>query len=248
MVAPLLLLLAQALLVVAAQRKNILFLAVDDLRVQLGTDHVPGTPNMSTPNIDSLVAKSLYLKKAQVQQAVCSPTRTSLLTSRYPDTTRVWDLYSYFRTVGGNYTTIPELFKNNGYHTVGNGKIFHPGHASGAHQQPKVPGESPKGDDAPYSWSETFYHSPNLGYWSSKVQQPGCDRCGNSWIAVTPEAEKKTPLPGQQIADHAISQLESFATQQIGTVDHTQNDIANPFFLAVGFHKPHLPFVAPVSV
>ena len=78
-----------------SKRLNVLFIAVDDLRVQLGVEHIPGTPNMSTPNIDKLVSKSLFLKKAQVQQAVCSPTRTSLLTSRYPDTTRVWDLYSY---------------------------------------------------------------------------------------------------------------------------------------------------------
>ena len=246
-----LLLLLHVTLVTAA-RMNVLFFAVDDLRMQLGTDRVPGTPQMTTPNLDALAAKSLFLKKAQVQQAVCSPTRTSLLTSRYPDTTRVWDLYSYFRTVGGNYTTIPELFKNNGYHTVGNGKIYHPGHASGAHQVPSVPGESNKGDDAPYSWSEEFYHAPNLGYWSGKVKQPGCDDCGNSWIAVSPEAEKALPLPGQQIADHAISQLESFATNNIGNSRHnnssnTEDDdlAADPFFLAVGFHKPHLPFVAP---
>ena len=233
-----------------SKRMNVLFFAVDDLRIQLGTDRVPGTPNMSTPNIDALVSKSLFLRKAQVQQAVCSPTRTSLLTSRYPDTTRVWDLYSYFRKVGGNYTTIPELFKNNGYHTVGNGKIYHPGHASGANQRPRVPGMSKKGDDAPYSWSEEFYHSPNLGYWSGKVKQPGCDGCGNSWIAVAPDAEKKMPLPGQQIADNAISQLAKFASANIGKSDQNIDDetdviVSDPFFLAVGFHKPHLPFVAP---
>lgn len=225
---------------------NVLFFAVDDLRVQLGADHVPGTPNMSTPNIDNLINKSLFLKKAQVQQAVCSPTRTSILTSRYPDTTRVWDLYSYWRKVGGNYTTIPELFKNNGYHTVGNGKIFHPGHASGANQQPRIPGMSPKGDDAPYSWSEDFFHAPNLQYWSGKVKQPGCQYCGNSWIAVTPEEEQKRPLPGQQIAENAISQLSNFATKNIGKATSKENgDVENPFFLAVGFHKPHLPFVSP---
>ena len=275
-----------------AHRMNVLFLAVDDLRVQLGVDHVPGTPNMSTPNIDALVAKSLFLRKAQVQQAVCSPTRTSILTSRYPDTTRVWDLYSYWRKVGGNYTTIPELFKNNGYHTVGNGKsteftfsfsfsfsfslfhflfpsyfhvyfhfhllllnaltlllccsVFHPGHASGAHQQPPIHGMSSKGDDQPYSWSEEFFHAPNLNFWSGKIKQPGCQGCGNSWIAVSPEAEKNHPLPGQQIADNAISQLEQFVEHGIGKAQNEKNDdITNPFFLAVGFHKPHLPFVAP---
>ena len=174
-----------------AARSNVLFLAADDLRVQLGVDHVPGTHKMSTPNMDALISKSLFMRKAQVQQAVCSPTRASLLTSRYPDTTRVWDLYSYFRTVGtptaiyphrhldpltprlylgyphltrlrslcqvgGNFTTIPQLFKENGYRTAGTGKIFHPGHASGA--------DTPEGhgDDTPYSWSEPYFHSPNL--------------------------------------------------------------------------------------
>ena len=73
------------------------------------------------------------------------------------------------------------------HNAIGNGKIYHPGHASGANQRPRVPGMSKKGDDAPYSWSEEFYHSPNLGYWSGKVKQPGCDGCGNSWIAVAPD-------------------------------------------------------------
>jgi len=220
----------------AASKLNVLFLAADDMRVQLGADRVPGTPPMVTPHMDALIDRSLFLRKAQCQQAVCSPTRTSLLTSRYPDTTRVWDLYSYFRTVGGNYTTIPELFKNNGYHTVGSGKIFHPGHASGAGSG--YPGASSKGDDAPYSWSTPHFHAPNLQYWSGKVRQPGCDGCGNSWIAVSPEVEKKMPLPDTQTADYAVATLANFSAQGIGTA-------AKPFFLAVGFHKPHLPFVAP---
>jgi arylsulfatase A-like enzyme len=78
---------------------------------------------MHTPNIDALAAKSLVLTKNYVQQAVCSPTRTSMLTGRRPDRTRVYDLYSYFRTVGGNYTTVPEFFKQKGYQSVGMGKV-----------------------------------------------------------------------------------------------------------------------------
>ena len=66
-----------------------------DLRVQLGGDGnaIANSPTMITPNLDKLIGKGLFLRKAQVQQAVCSPTRTSILTSRYPDATRVWDLY-----------------------------------------------------------------------------------------------------------------------------------------------------------
>jgi hypothetical protein len=152
----------------ATARMNVLFLASDDMRMQLGVDRVPGTHTMSTPNIDAIVKKSLFLRKAQVQQAVCSPTRTSVLTSRYPDTTRVWDLYSYFRNVGGNFTTIPQLFKENGYLTLGGGKIFHPGHASGG----GAGGGAAASDDGLFSWSAPFFHAPNLNYWS---RTGGCD-------------------------------------------------------------------------
>ena len=222
----------------APQKMNVLFLAADDMRIQLGADRVPGTPDMSTPHLDALIDRSLFLRKAQCQQAVCSPTRTSLLTSRYPDTTRVWDLYSWFRDVGGNYTTIPELFRTHGYETHGCGKIYHPGHASGAGSG--VPGASSAGDDYPYSWSTPHYfHAPNLAYWSSKTKQPGCDGCGNSWISVSPEAEQSKPLPGTQIADHAVQKLANFSKNGVGRAG------GKPFFLAVGFHKPHLPFVAP---
>ena len=117
-----------------AGAKNVLFFAVDDLRPDINSfGGVPGThaPPLHTPNIDALAAMSLVLTKNYVQQAVCSPTRQSILTSRRPDRTRVYDLYSNFRTVAANYTTIPEFFMHHGYKTHGMGKIFHPGHASG---------------------------------------------------------------------------------------------------------------------
>ena len=107
--------------------KNVLFFAVDDLRPEIsafgGGDLgpvIPGThsPPLHTPHFDDLAKKSLVLTKNYVQQAVCSPTRTSLLSGRRPDRTRVYDLYSYFRTVAANYTTIPEFFLRNGYTTV----------------------------------------------------------------------------------------------------------------------------------
>ena len=84
-------------------RIQVLFLAVDDLRPDInafgGADAIPGThtPPMHTPVLDALAASSLVLMKNYVQQAVCSPTRQSLLTGRRPDRTRVYDLYSNFR-------------------------------------------------------------------------------------------------------------------------------------------------------
>lgn len=62
-----------------------------------------------------------------VQQAVCAPSRTSMLTSRRPDTTRVYDFNTFWRVQSGNYTTIPQYFKSKGYFTMSVGKVFHPG-------------------------------------------------------------------------------------------------------------------------
>ncbi len=114
----------------SADKKNVLFFVSDDMRPELtvydGPDFPsPVHPKMHSPNLDALAAKSLLLKRAYVQQAVCSPSRTSLLTGRRPDTTHVYDLVHYFRKVGGNFTTIPQYFKQNGYLSIGMGKIFH---------------------------------------------------------------------------------------------------------------------------
>jgi len=218
---------------------NILFFGVDDLRPELGcfgNDGVPGThePPMITPNFDSLAARSLLLKKNYVQQAVCSPTRTSLLTSRRTDRTKVFDLYSYWRNVSSNFTSIPQYFMEKGYYTVGMGKIYHPGTASG--------GKTKCGsDDKCHSWTnDVYYHSPNSGYWTgtSPSAHPDRYRAGCSWAAVPPSVEAKHPLPDTQIAERAIATIKNMSNQLDGD---------QPFFLAVGFHKPHLPFIFPES-
>eukprot|EP00052_Salpingoeca_macrocollata_P019689 m.163765 g.163765 ORF g.163765 m.163765 type:complete len:594 (+) comp21042_c0_seq1:28-1809(+) len=225
---------------VAAAKRDVLFFAVDDLRMQLSFEGPgvagPGCPlsetlgctKMVTPHLASLAATSFVGMKNYVQQAVCSPTRTSLLTSRRPDATHVWDLYSYFRTVGGNFTTLPEMFKINGYYTAGGGKIFHPGHASGMNKSSGLPG-----DDIPYSWNQPYFHAPNLQY----PLYP--DNSAKSWINVNQSTEERWPLPDTQIADNAISVLKAIKQQRDAGTD------TRPFFVAVGFHKPHLPFIAP---
>ena len=201
------------------QRKNILFLAVDDLRPELnafkGEDFPSGIhPKIHTPNIDGLFAKSLSLKRAYVQQAICSPSRTSLLTGRRPDTTHVYDLTTYWRTSAGNFTTIPQYFKQNGYRSIGMGKIFHPGKAS-------------NGND-PISWSVPYFNAKKSHkYWQSR---------NVSWRAVDKEARKKNPLTDDVITKHALKTLQNLTRD--GTIKPE-----DPFFLAVGLHKPHLPFL-----
>ncbi|XP_070183574.1 iduronate 2-sulfatase-like [Littorina saxatilis] len=108
----------------ASSRPNVLFLVVDDLRPKLGCY---GETNMVTPNIDQLAASSVRFDRAYVQFALCGPSRTSFLTSRRPESTRVFNLYTYWRDVAGNYTTLPQHFKQSGYITQSVGKVFHPG-------------------------------------------------------------------------------------------------------------------------
>ncbi|KAK6175679.1 hypothetical protein SNE40_014081 [Patella caerulea] len=197
----------------AEPQKNVLFLVVDDLRPELSAFKGDQTIVIS-PNIDQLAAKSLVLKSAYVQQSICGPSRTSLLTGRRPDTTLVYDLNTYWRTAGGDFTTIPQYFKENGYRTAGLGKLFHPGY------------EASRNDD-PISWTDAYYHPPDKKFWATD----------ESWKAVTEAEYQANPLPDTQIADEAISRLNDMVSDAL---DGTQ-----PFFLSVGFHKPHLPFVFP---
>ena len=201
-------------------RKNVLFLVSDDLRPQLGSyngKYAPSSvhPRMHTPNLDKLASKSLLLKRAYVQQAICAASRTSFLTGRRPDTTHVYDLVTYWRDVGGDFTTIPQYFKNNGYTSAGMGKIFHPGDASN--------------NDDPVSWSLPYFQPKNT--WETME---------HSWLAVPDDQLANKPLGDAQIATQAITTLRQLAP--------AAKSGDKPFFLAVGFQRPHLPFVFPASV
>ncbi|XP_046381444.2 iduronate 2-sulfatase-like [Haliotis rufescens] len=213
------------LLVVTAAlaRMNVLFLVSDDMRPELsvyyGKDFPsPVHPPIHSPNLDALARRSLLLKRAHVQQAVCSPSRSSLLTGRRPDTTHVYDLQVYWRVVGGNFTTIPQYFKENGYRTIGSGKIFHPGHASN--------------NNDPISWTDPYFESgkeANMFVYDYKAPV--------SWMNVPMDLLKNNSLQDTQNADFAIKMIQEAAPQA--------RSGERPFFIAQGFHKPHLAFVAP---
>ena len=210
------------LIVLCLCQRNVLFLVSDDMRPQLGAYYgkdfpSPVHPPMHTPNLDKLAAKSLLLKRAYCQQAICSPSRTSLLTGRRPDTTHVYDLKHYWRKVGGNFTTIPQHFKNNGYISAGMGKIFHHGMKA-------------SGRDDPISWSLPYYHATNMGWETNQ----------SSWQAIPDHLLKDQPLMDSQIADRAVYTLRKLA--------HEARSGRMPFFVAVGFHRPHLPFDFPESI
>lgn len=190
-------------------KKDVLFIAVDDLRTQLGAY---GDQSAKTPNIDALASKSLVFDRAYCQVAVCSPSRASLLTGRRPDTNHVWKISpdEYWRTFT-NATTIPQYFKENGYTSIGMGKIFHPGRPGGD-------------DDIKYSWSVPYYHG------TDDVHSPNAWHCFDNISDNT--------LTDGKVADKAVETLKEIKQNR------TEGD-NTPFFLAVGFHKPHLPFFAP---
>ncbi|XP_072252312.1 iduronate 2-sulfatase isoform X2 [Leuresthes tenuis] len=201
------------------ERKNVLFIVADDLRTSLGCY---GDTLVKSPNIDQLASKSKVFLNAYAQQAVCAPSRTSMLTSRRPDTTRVYDFKSYWRVHSGNYTTLPQYFKSKGYFTMSVGKVFHPGIASN------------HTDDYPYSWTIPAYHPASFRFEKQKMCKGEDGKLhANLLCAVNVTEQPGGTLPDLESTDEAVRLLKSRA-----------NDDA-PFFLAVGFHKPHIPFRIP---
>jgi len=208
------------------RRKNVLMIIADDLRPQLECQNLPGTarPHMHTPHLCELASQSLHLMQNHAPMAHCSPSRTATLTSRSVGTTHVWDLSTYFRNFTGNFTTIPQFFRNKGYRTTGIGKIFHEGSASG---ETKYTDWCPicsrwNRQDKLHSWSDDVYVGQEIDDEGSKEK---------SW-KVVPDG---TELRDTQIMLHAVRTIHERGRERAGT----------PFFLAVGFHKPHLPFTAP---
>ncbi|XP_027703003.1 iduronate 2-sulfatase [Vombatus ursinus] len=198
---------------------NVLLIIVDDLRPALGCY---GEALVKSPNIDQLASRSVVFQNAFAQQAVCAPSRVSFLTGRRPDTTRVYDFNSYWRVHSGNYSTIPQYFKENGYVTLSVGKVFHPGISSN------------HSDDFPYSWSVPPFHPSSEQYENSKTCKGQDEELHANLICPVDVADvPEGTLPDKQSTEEAIRLLEKI---------RKTNSL---FFLAVGYHKPHIPFRYP---
>lgn len=157
---------------------------------------------------------------------MCAPSRNSFLTSRRPDSLHLYDFYSYWRDVAGNFTTLPQHFKEHGYHTHSIGKIFHPGISSNWT------------DDAQYSWSEKPYHPPTEIFKEAKVCPTAKGTMAKNLVCPVIANEQ----PGGTLPDlESLNEALNFLTYRENSIDK------KPYFLAVGFHKPHVPLKYPIQ-
>ena len=199
----------------AAGKRNVLFIAVDDLRPALACY---GDPIAITPNIDRLASRGTIFRRAYCQIAVCNPSRASLMTGRRPDEIKVWDLQAHFRDTIPDVVTLPQHFKNNGYLTRSIGKIYH---GNGRPQKD------------PPSWSEPPVYD----------QRPPADMRYVSLHNFEGSGLKRDAYDDGEAVDnnYVDGMVGDYAVRTLGLL----NRLGRPFFLGVGFRKPHLPFCAP---
>lgn len=199
----------------AAPRPNVLFIAVDDMRAELGCY---GDKHIRSPNIDRLAERGTLFDRAYCQQAVCNPSRASLLTGLRLDTLQIWDLPTHFRQRRPDVVTLPQLFKQHGYHTQNIGKIFHNWRQ-----------DDYRGDAASWSVPAVMHYNT---HGADKAEVEG--RLPPN-LSQVPKCEIRD-VPDNAYFDGRIAELAVSALQQLQD---------RPFFLAVGFWKPHAHFNAP---
>ena len=231
--------------VLATSRPNVLFIAVDDLRPELGCY---GTDYIQSPNIDRLASEGVLFNRAYCQWAVCMPSRASLLTGLRPDTFN--GKAEGFREVVPDVVTLPQHFKNNGYFTQSFGKIFHgtwlTAYVGNRFQDP-ISWSTPRMTCSPqYYFSEKGIQAAREVFASSDdpwsqdvVRDPNDpdqwkDHFVRAWATEAPDVDDEV-LGDGVITSAAIERMRELVSRQ--------NQV--PFFLAVGFMKPHLPFIAP---
>lgn len=215
----------------AAERPNILFIAVDDLRPELGCY---GNTIVKSPNIDRIASRGVVFNKAYCAQAVCSPSRTAIMTGLRPDTTKVWDLVTHFRAAQPDCITLPQHFKANGYHCAAINKIYHKGYEDGrSWSEPHwySAGKAIDTDLVDYTKQIVTKHSVAVEEFMSPLPKVNSNSKPGPAFEVSQKAE--SDLPDGAAAAEAVKRLASLKSK------------GKPFFLAVGFAKPHLPFVAP---
>jgi len=204
---------------------NVLFIAVDDLNNDLGTY---GHHLVRSPHIDRLADRGVRFNRAYCQYPVCSPSRSSFLTGLYPEQTGVLTNQGQFRDRLPDTPTLPQWFKMHGYFTARVGKIYHYG----------VPSQiGTDGEDDPASWSATVNPRGIDREVHDRIHTlvPGQFGGTLSWLSLDPNEGLHTDELG---AEAAIRIMEEQHPRKTG----------KPLFLAVGFYRPHTPFVATDSL
>ena len=215
---------------------NVLFIAVDDLRPELGCY---GSNVAKSPNIDRFAETAVTFTRAFCQQAVCNPSRASLMTGLRPDTIKVWDLQTDFRKTTPNAVTLTQQFMKHGYHAVGIGKIFH------------------NNIQDPLSWSETKLNVANYPFDPDAVYRA---EENVAWLENR-KAELIARNDLRRVDQFGKWYLKHVATENVDLPDDAYFDGAQttiaidkikklatdekPFFMAVGYYRPHLPFNVP---
>lgn len=198
-------------------RPNVLFIASDDLRMNLGCY---GDPVAKTPNLDALARRGMLFERAYCQQALCNPSRASLLTGLRPDTLRVWNLPTHFRETTPEAVTLPQYFKQHGYFTQNIGKIFH-------NWRTKIEGD-------PVSWSV-----PAVMHFASHGQDVAVIDGGE----LPPNHARAKAAEARDVPDEAYFDGRVAAAAVRALRDLCRR--TEPFFLGLGFWKPHTPFNPP---
>ena len=202
--------------------KNVLFLVADDMRPSIGPYASPAQRQagaFSTPHLDQLAATGLTFGRAYVQFSYCAPSRNSFMSGRRPDATKAYSFIGTFREpgVGANWSSLPQHFVENGYTVAGSGKLFHPG--------------VPANDDTPLSWSADYPYY-QVGDNVTNMCNETCCGIGDGLHYCAYE-----PAPGTFLSDQRNTQQGIDNLRHAGAL---YKRAGKPFFVGVGFHKPHL--------
>jgi len=213
-----------SLLADSTEQKNVLVFFIDDLRPELGCYDVD---YIKSPGIDKLAAQGVQFDRAYCQQAICAPSRISMISGQYPDKTGIYDLFTPLRRTIPDAMTLPRYFREKGYVTASFGKVYH-------------------------------HHTDDREYWAELPDQPG-DKYANpetlKAIQRLAEEARRKGLKGTELSAAAKGPATEMAEVDDDgyrdgavarqAIDSLRQNKGKPFFMCVGFAKPHLPFAAP---
>ena len=220
------------------KRPNILFISIDDLGPNLG---VYDNKYIVSPNIDKFAGEGMTFRSTYCQAAVCAPSRASLMTGFRPDSTRVWHLGDKFRKIHPEIVTMPQHFNKNGYHTVCIGKIFH------NYMPDSVSWDEPDLRPDQYSRPEWLKRDGETFYVNEETQR-------NQKIKRNLLVKKRSNYyadgwnngPAWEMEDvHDTLYYDGAQTELAKRTLTRLSQSEQPFFMALGYFRPHLPFAVP---